>query len=179
MSIEPPVTAGRNGRSRVRADCLMRSGLESTGPARYAFSNFIDGGTLLRGFTIATAIATAVVCQTTLAQAQTPREPPPAWAYPVNPPDFKLPPDYQVASFLSGWSGVMVGTTCLLQISISLALDSRYEKGQLRSFFWMIWYPLAYWMFNMITTIVAVPRALARKTDKRARWISPDRGIPT
>lgn len=93
MSIEPPVTAGRNGRSRVSADCLMGSGLESTGPARYAFSNFIDGGTLLRGFTIATAVATAVVCQTTLAQAQTPREPPPAWAYPVNPPDFKLPPD--------------------------------------------------------------------------------------
>ena len=90
-----------------------------------------------------------------------------------------LPPAYQVSSFLSGWSGVMVGTTCLVQIAISLALDSRYDKGQLRGFYWMIWYPLAYWMFNMVTTIVAVPRALARKTEKRARWISPDRGIPS
>ena len=90
-----------------------------------------------------------------------------------------LPPEYRVGSFLSGWSGVMVGTTCLIQIAISLALDSRYDKGQLRGFYWMIWYPLAYWMFNMVTTIVAVPRALARKTEKRARWISPDRGIPS
>jgi biofilm PGA synthesis N-glycosyltransferase PgaC len=90
-----------------------------------------------------------------------------------------LPPGYQVPSFLSGWSGVMVGTTCLLQVAISLALDSRYDQGQLRSFYWMIWYPLAYWMFNMVTTIVAVPRALLRKDEKRARWISPDRGIPS
>jgi biofilm PGA synthesis N-glycosyltransferase PgaC len=41
----------------------------------------------------------------------------------------------------------------------------------------MIWYPLAYWMLNMATTIVAVPRALLRNTEKRARWKSPDRGI--
>lgn len=89
----------------------------------------------------------------------------------------ELPPDYRVPTFLSGWNGVMVGTTCLLQIGISLALDARYDKGSLKSFYWMIWYPLAYWILNMITTIVAVPRALLRETKKRARWISPDRGI--
>jgi len=90
---------------------------------------------------------------------------------------FELPPEYRVPSFLSGWSGVMVGTTCLIQIGVSLALDARYDKGSARSFYWMIWYPLAYWMLNMITTIVAVPRALLRNTEKRARWTSPDRGI--
>jgi len=70
-----------------------------------------------------------------------------------------------------------VGTTCLLQIGISLALDSRYDTGTFRSFFWMIWYPLAYWMINLATTIVAVPRAFLRNSKKRARWTSPDRGI--
>jgi biofilm PGA synthesis N-glycosyltransferase PgaC len=89
----------------------------------------------------------------------------------------EMPPEYRVPSFLSGWSGVMVGTTCLIQIGVSLALDARYDKGSVRSFYWMIWYPLAYWMLNLITTIVAVPRALLRKTEKRARWTSPDRGI--
>ena len=89
----------------------------------------------------------------------------------------ELPPDYSVPSLLSGWSGVMVGTTCLIQIGVSLALDSRYGGGSVRSFFWMIWYPLAYWMINMATTIVAVPRALLRNSEKRARWTSPDRGI--
>ncbi len=90
---------------------------------------------------------------------------------------FELPPEYRIPSLLSGWNGVMVGTTCLMQIGVSLALDARYDKGILRSFYWMIWYPLAYWMLNMATTIVAVPRALLRKTKRRARWKSPDRGI--
>jgi len=89
----------------------------------------------------------------------------------------ELPPEYRVPSFLSGWSGIMVGTTCLIQIGVSMALDARYERDSLRSFYWMIWYPLAYWMLNMATTIVAVPRALLRDTEKRARWTSPDRGI--
>jgi biofilm PGA synthesis N-glycosyltransferase PgaC len=89
----------------------------------------------------------------------------------------ELPPEYRVSLFLSGWSGVMVGTTCLIQVAVSLVLDSRYDKGSGKSFYWMIWYPLAYWMFNMMATIVAVPRALLRSTEKRARWTSPDRGI--
>jgi len=89
----------------------------------------------------------------------------------------ELPPEYRITRFLSGWNGVMVGTTCLLQVGISLALDSRYDQGSLKTFYWMIWYPLAYWMLSMFTTIVAVPRALLRDTKKRARWNSPDRGI--
>jgi poly-beta-1,6-N-acetyl-D-glucosamine synthase len=89
----------------------------------------------------------------------------------------ELPPAYRIPSLLSGWNGVMVGTTCLMQIGVSLALDARYDKGIFKSFYWMIWYPLAYWMLNMATTIVAVPRALLRKTKRRARWKSPDRGI--
>jgi len=88
-----------------------------------------------------------------------------------------LPPEYRIPSLLSGWNGVMVGTTCLIQIGVSLALDARYDKGIFKSFYWMIWYPLAYWMLNLATTIVAVPRALLRNTKRRARWTSPDRGI--
>jgi biofilm PGA synthesis N-glycosyltransferase PgaC len=89
----------------------------------------------------------------------------------------ELPPEYRVPSLLSGWNGVMVGTTCLIQIGVSLALDARYDQDSFKSFYWMIWYPLAYWMINMATTIVAVPRALLRNTKRRARWKSPDRGI--
>ncbi len=89
----------------------------------------------------------------------------------------ELSPAYHIDSFLSGWNGVVVGTTCLIQIGVSLALDARYDHGSLKSFYWMIWYPLAYWVLNMITTIVAVPRALLRNAKKRARWKSPDRGI--
>lgn len=88
-----------------------------------------------------------------------------------------LPPPYRVDNFLAGWNGIVVGTTCLLQVGISLALDSRYDTGFIRHFFWMIWYPLAYWMLNLATTIVSVPRAIFRNSQKRAKWTSPDRGI--
>lgn len=89
----------------------------------------------------------------------------------------ELPPAYRIDAFFSGWNGVVVGTTCLLQISVSLALDSRYDSNPLKSLYWMIWYPLAYWMLNLFTTIAALPRAVFRKNKERARWTSPDRGL--
>ena len=89
----------------------------------------------------------------------------------------EMPPAYRVDRYFSGWNGVVVGTTCLLQIAVSLALDKRYDQGSLKSFFWMIWYPLAYWLLSLLTTVVGVPRALLRNRKRRARWNSPDRGI--
>jgi biofilm PGA synthesis N-glycosyltransferase PgaC len=89
----------------------------------------------------------------------------------------ELPADYRVPALISGWNGVLLGTTCLLQIAVSLTLDSRYDRRPLGAFFWMIWYPLAYWTLNMAATVTAVPRALARAHKKRATWTSPDRGI--
>lgn len=88
-----------------------------------------------------------------------------------------LPVPYVVPTVLPQWTGVIVGTTCLLQVALSLALDSRYDRGLKRHFFWMIWYPLLYWLLNVATTIVAVPRVLWRGRGKRARWKSPDRGL--
>lgn len=89
--------------------------------------------------------------------------------------DFPVP--YNVPTVLPQWTGVVVGTTCLLQVALSLMLDSHYDRGLKRHFFWMIWYPLLYWLLNVVTTIVAVPRVLWRGNGKRARWKSPDRGL--
>ena len=74
-------------------------------------------------------------------------------------------------------SGVFLGATCLLQFAVSKWLDSRYEKGLGRNFYWMIWYPLVFWIINIGTTIAAFPKVLRRREGKRARWVSPDRGI--
>ena len=52
---------------------------------------------------------------------------------------------------------MVLGITCLLQFAISFALDTRYEKGLFKYFFVMIWYPLAYWLINMFTSVVALP----------------------
>ena len=73
--------------------------------------------------------------------------------------------------------GVVLGAVCLLQFAFSTWMDARYDRGLARNLFWMIWYPLAFWMIGCATTVVAYPRALARRRSARARWVSPDRGI--
>lgn len=81
-----------------------------------------------------------------------------------------------LSEWLPSWGGALIGLTCLLQFAVSLVIDSRYEKGLSRYYFWIIWYPVAYWMINVITTIVALPKAMLKPSGGRAVWRSPDRG---
>jgi poly-beta-1,6-N-acetyl-D-glucosamine synthase len=88
-----------------------------------------------------------------------------------------VPEPYWVRTILPQWTGVIIATTCLIQVAISLVLDRRYDKNLLQNYYWSIWYPLAYWMLNMMTSVVALPKVLMRTRGKRARWTSPDRGV--
>lgn len=87
-----------------------------------------------------------------------------------------LPLQWQM-TIIPGWHGVLIGTTCLLQILTSLLLDRRYDYKLFRHFFWLIWYPMAYWLLNMATMVWAVPKVLLRKPGSRALWGSQDRGL--
>jgi biofilm PGA synthesis N-glycosyltransferase PgaC len=88
-----------------------------------------------------------------------------------------LPAPIVVETVLPGWTGVILGATCLIQFGISLAIDSRYEPALGRYYYWMIWYPMIYWMIHSTATIVSVPKAIAKEPGKRAVWVSPDRGV--
>jgi biofilm PGA synthesis N-glycosyltransferase PgaC len=88
-----------------------------------------------------------------------------------------LPAPLANATIPPGWSGVLLGTTCLMQFAISITIDSRYEPGLGRVYYWMIWYPMVYWMVQAAASVVAVPRALLRPAGRRAIWKSPDRGL--
>jgi poly-beta-1,6-N-acetyl-D-glucosamine synthase len=90
---------------------------------------------------------------------------------------FGVPKWLHVETMLPQWTGVIIGTTCLIQIAVSLFLDRRYDHGLLKNYYWTIWYPLAYWVLNMLTSVVALPKVLLRQRNMRARWVSPDRGI--
>ncbi|HEY5647072.1 MAG TPA: poly-beta-1,6-N-acetyl-D-glucosamine synthase [Pseudomonadales bacterium] len=87
-----------------------------------------------------------------------------------------LPSMPDISTWLPSWSGVLLGVTCLLQFAVSLTIDSRYERGIWKYYFWVIWYPLAYWLFIMLTAVVAVPKAILKRKGTRAIWTSPDRG---
>ncbi|GAB2514267.1 poly-beta-1,6-N-acetyl-D-glucosamine synthase [Lysobacter humi (ex Lee et al. 2017)] len=87
-----------------------------------------------------------------------------------------MPPQLRTSGLIPKWHGVVLGITCLLQFAISLTIDRRYEKGIGRNFFWIVWYPIAYWLLSLFTTIVAVPKTLLARRRERAVWTSPDRG---
>ena len=74
-------------------------------------------------------------------------------------------------------AGLALAATCLVQFAFSAWLDSRYDRGLGRYYYWIIWYPLAYWLISVATTIVAFPTVMFRQVGKRARWVSPDRGV--
>jgi biofilm PGA synthesis N-glycosyltransferase PgaC len=75
------------------------------------------------------------------------------------------------------WFGAILGTTCIMQFLFSILVDRRYEGRIGRQFVWIIWYPLVYWVIGMLTTVVAVPKAIFKRRGTRAIWESPDRGI--
>ncbi len=72
--------------------------------------------------------------------------------------------------------GVLVYTS-LVQFAVGFYLDSRYEKNLWKNFFWVIWYPVAYWLIVVCTTFIGLPKALFKKRGQRAVWTSPDRGV--
>jgi poly-beta-1,6-N-acetyl-D-glucosamine synthase len=75
------------------------------------------------------------------------------------------------------WWGLTLTLTYLLQVLVSAFLESRYERGMLRTLFWMIWYPAVFWMLSAVTTAVALPRVLLQQKKERTTWVSPDRGL--
>jgi biofilm PGA synthesis N-glycosyltransferase PgaC len=90
---------------------------------------------------------------------------------------FQLPTYLYMTSLIPAWHGVVLGTTCLIQFFVSLLIDSRYEKGIGKYYYWMVWYPLVYWVLSVITTVVSVPRAILRHRGSRGSWLHPDRGL--
>lgn len=78
------------------------------------------------------------------------------------------------------WFGVLLSITCLIQFGVSLFIDSRYEAragGLGRYYFWIIWYPIAYWAIGVSTALVGIQRALRRKRGAPAIWGASDRGL--
>jgi len=81
-------------------------------------------------------------------------------------PGFQLVPE---------WWGLTLTVTYLAQALVSHLVERRYEADMLRSLYWIIWYPIAFWLISTLTTVVALPRVLMRP--RRSTWESPDRGL--
>ena len=88
-----------------------------------------------------------------------------------------MPAQLYVKTILPSWHGVILGLVCLMQFAASMIIDRRYETRVGRNYYWMIWYPIAYWLLSLFTTVVALPKTLLKRRNQRAVWVSPDRGV--
>ncbi|MFC0577156.1 poly-beta-1,6-N-acetyl-D-glucosamine synthase [Paraburkholderia solisilvae] len=87
-----------------------------------------------------------------------------------------LPSDWHI-SLLPHWHGMLLVATCVLQLIVGCMIDRQYDEKLLFYFMDTVWYPLAFWLINMVTTVIALPSIVLRRRGKRAVWTSPDRGI--
>ena len=78
--------------------------------------------------------------------------------------------------FFPGQAGMVLAFHYLLQAMVAASLDRGYEHGIMRTLFWVVWYPIVFWLLQATTAVVGLPRAIFRR-GPRGRWISPDRGF--
>lgn len=91
---------------------------------------------------------------------------------------FDMPDSLTVSHLLPPeFTGMALAVFCLVQFLVSLLIESRYEKHIAGSLFWVIWFPLFFWLLSFFTTLIAFPKVMLQGRRKRARWVSPDRGI--
>jgi len=84
-------------------------------------------------------------------------------------------PQIPTFSLIPEWYGTTLCLTYLLQAFVSVRLEHRFEPRKAYSLFWIIWYPLAFWLLSTLTSVAALPRALFLR--RAGTWTSPDRGI--
>lgn len=91
---------------------------------------------------------------------------------------FPLPKSIYIDTlFPPAFTGLLLSVACLVQFSVSLLIERSYEKNIASSLFWVVWYPMVYWMLSLFTTLVSFPKTMLKSQGRRARWDSPDRGI--
>ncbi len=73
--------------------------------------------------------------------------------------------------------GLLLASTCLVQFAVALCIESRYEPQLFGALYWIIWYPMVFWLISLLTAFIGFPRALFKRRGRRAVWKSPDRGF--
>lgn len=66
--------------------------------------------------------------------------------------------------------GMAIATLCLLQLTVGVWIDRRYDPGITRFLPYAVWYPLIYWAFLAVTTVVALPTLFRRPAGQAVRW---------
>ena len=76
------------------------------------------------------------------------------------------------ASPIPNYWGMVIGTTCLVQLFVGVFLDRQYDSRLPWYYSVAVLYPLIYWMLMAMVTFVSTPGGLFRSADngEPARW---------
>ena len=76
------------------------------------------------------------------------------------------------ASPIPNYWGMLIGTTCLVQLLVGVILDRRYDRDLPWYYLFAVFYPLVYWIFMAIVTVIATPSGFRGPEKGRApvRW---------
>ena len=66
--------------------------------------------------------------------------------------------------------GMTIATLCMLQLLTGTLVDRQYDRGILRYYAYAVWYPLVYWMFLSVTTVLSLRWLFRRPARRAVRW---------
>ena len=69
--------------------------------------------------------------------------------------------------------GMIIATMCLLQLFVGAWMERRYDRDVLKFYPYAIYYPIAFWMFTSLCSVLALPRLLWTPKAKPVRWSTP------
>ena len=72
--------------------------------------------------------------------------------------------------------GMAIASICLLQLLTGALVDRRYDRGILRLLPYAVWYPLLYWAFLALTTVLSLPYLFRRPVRESVRWTTAREG---
>jgi biofilm PGA synthesis N-glycosyltransferase PgaC len=72
--------------------------------------------------------------------------------------------------------GMAIASFCLLQLLTGVLVDRRYDGSIVHLLPYAVWYPVAYWAFLTVTTVLALPTLWRRPDAQPQRWQTPREG---
>lgn len=90
----------------------------------------------------------------------------------------EMPPHLHVSRIIPpSFTGLLLAIVCLMQCTVSIFIERRYEKRLPQELFWVIWYPILFWSLSLFTSVVSFSRVMLSPRGQRARWVTTDRGL--
>jgi len=73
--------------------------------------------------------------------------------------------------------GMTIASICLLQLGVGAWMDRRYDPSITRFVPYAVWYPIIYWAFLALTSVISLPWLFRRQSRQSVRWTTAREGV--